>query len=187
MPPSSTKIHVVCIPALGNETLGDEVNMIDVRDITATTHSGTHDAETVQLEKKLRYVPDIMKFRKPALFPWNRKPPAFKWHHRILAEEVVVSGVAEKRKGRYYMYKCTDPGLGLPENRLFYVKYGCTAYGDAFIFILKESESESGKLEPAEMDWLIDWYDIRFFLARLAKQRDPPSWSRQLDHDAGCC
>lgn len=135
--------------------------------------SGTLDSETSELERQLKQVPNIMEFRKPALLPSNRKP-VFRWDHRMLVEEVVIENVTEKRKGRYYMYKCTDPSLGLPANRLFVEQYGCSVYGDAFIFMLKESEPDgSGGLSPAKMDWQIDWYDIRFFFAPLAKKRDP--------------
>ena len=159
-----TKIEVLRIPADRSCTSKAEVSTIEIPEgLTlnpGTLESGNLSPETLKLEGQLKQVPCIMDF----------KGALFRWDHRHLVDKLFNDQeLSKKKRGRYFMYKCTDPGLGLPKNQTF-AKLKCPCiYGDAFIFKLEKQEfSKSGRARYAKMGSARDFVEANMIILGLA-------------------
>lgn len=108
-----------------------------------TLDSSKLNPENTKLEEQLKQIPNIM----------ETKGVVFRWDGRILIDKVPDDEkISEEKRGLYFMYKCTDQDLELPENETFTnLECQCT-YGGAFIFRLEGSSfSASGTARYAKM------------------------------------
>ena len=98
------------------------------------------------------------------------KGAVFRWDHRKLVDRVFGDQeLSKKKRGRYFMYKCTNPEAGLPTNQTF-SKLPCPRiYGDAFIFKLEEPEfSKWGRARYAKMGSARDFFEANMIIFGLA-------------------
>lgn len=119
---------------------------------------------TIKLEEQLKQIPNIMEANE-VVFCWDR---------RVLVDKVFDGKkISEENRGRYFMYKCTDPDLGLPVNETF-TKLSCPRiYGDVFVFRLKESDfSESGGARYAKMGSARDSKEANTIIFALCFRED---------------
>ena len=85
----------------------------------------------------------------------------------------------QEKRGRYFMYLCTDWNLGLPQNKFFSKDFGEAVFGDAFLFRLEDTGSgESGSVKYAKMGPTLDddmrCIDLLLMFWRWEKRSDYP-------------
>lgn len=135
-----------------------------------TLDSSKLNPETIKLEEQLKQIPNIM----------ETKGVVFHWDGRILIDKVPNNEkICEEKRGRYFMYKCTDPDLELPENEAFTNLRCQCIYGGAFIFRLEGSGlRESGTARYAEMGSARDYEEANSIIFALCFRKDEIDASR---------
>lgn len=129
-------------------------------DTTKYKKNSTIDRRTAELEQELGDVPGESYFQDKAI----------NWRHRILVDRYFYDDwLPMKHRGRYFMYKCIDPRLGLPENENFIRLKDARVYGDAFVFRLEEPGfGESGRVRYGKMESDLHQQAITTILCCLA-------------------
>ena len=131
-----------------------------------TLDSSKLNPETTKLEEQLKQIPNIV----------ETKGVVFRWDGRILVDKVPDDEkISEEKRGRYFMYKCTNPDLELPENETFTNLECQCMYRDAFIFRQEGSSiSESETARYAEMGSARDYEEanLNHICIMLQERRD---------------
>ena len=126
--------------------------------------------DTLALEEQLERIPNIMEFNQIH----------FDWSARVLVDGFFNNPrISEEKRGRYFMYTCTDPSLGLPVNQTFTKLKRPCVYGDAFMFRLKEPGfSKSGRVRYAEIGSARDYEEANEIILGLVSDSDRAETSR---------
>lgn len=136
-----------------------------------TLESRKLNPETRKLEEQLKHIPNRM----------ETKGVNFRWDRRVLVDKILDDEkISEEKKGRYFMYRCTDADLGLPQNETF-TRLKCPRiYGDAFIFRQEgPGFSESGRARFAEMGSARDYEEANSIIFALCYRKDEIDTSRE--------
>lgn len=104
----------------------------------------------------------------------------FRWDGRVLVDKVLDDEkISKEKRGRYFMYKRTDPDLGLPQNDMSKTDKCESIYGDAFVFRLEGSGfSKSERARYAKMGSPRDKEEATAIILALCSRKDEIDASR---------
>lgn len=134
---SPTTVEVVYIPA----ACDSHIHIIEVPLIE--NPGNAPDPDALRKEQRLQRIPDLRTYK-----------DTFYWDSRSLFDPAIRgNAIPKKWAGIYLVYKCVESGTGLPVNWNLEELPNVRAYGDFFVFRLKEpGYLKSGRTKYGEMD-----------------------------------